>query len=309
MGIEVKNSCKFCGSIQLRFFEAQERMIGLGDSFEYTACQDCGSLQISEIPENLSTYYSHSNYYSFLPLVRSGRLKNLLKTLRIRTFLQSGLQPFSPEYGYWLKKVHSSFDAKIADVGCGNGQLLYELAVSGYSDLHGIDPFIEDDVRLHPHVRLYKKELQEVAFQFELIMMHHSFEHMGDPKETLEVCRERLSKGGRLLIRTPVSDASVWKDHQEFWVQLDAPRHLVIPSVAGMKSLAGQFGFQIDEIEFDSTAFQFWGTELYEKGLTLSSKPEDHFTKEELAEMQKKALRYNREGKGDQVCFYMTKIA
>jgi len=56
-------------------------------------------------------------------------------------------------------------------------------------------------------------------------MMHHAFEHMDDPKAMLKLCFDKLNPGGRLLIRTPVTDSEVWKEKRELWVQLDAPRH------------------------------------------------------------------------------------
>jgi hypothetical protein len=67
-------------------------------------------------------------------------------------------------------------------------------------------------------------------------------------------------------------------------------------------------GFDLKEVLFDSTAFQFWGTELYERGLSLDPKLVDElYSKEELATLEKKALHYNKEGKGDQVCFFLSK--
>jgi hypothetical protein len=139
-------------------------------------------------------------------------------------------------------------------------------------------------------------------------MMHHAFEHIEDPKAILKLCFEKLNKGGRLLVRTPVTDAQTWKEKRTLWVQLDAPRHLVIPSVDGFSKLSLQIGFILEEVVFDSTEFQFWGTALYEQGYPLNPKLVNSlFTSKELAKMRKKALQFNQEGSGDQVCFYLTK--
>lgn len=302
------SKCKFCGNTNQIFFEAKERMFGMGGEFSYAECLDCASLQLDRIPEDLSPYYSPAAYYSFGKLVKSGLIYRVLKAIRMRVFLLTGHSLLAPSYGYWLRKIHPGFGAKIADVGCGNGQLLYELFASGYNDLHGFDPFIEKSTRINSSLQLHKQKIEETDLKFDLIMMHHSFEHMESASEILSSCFEKLNSGGKLLVRTPVTDGEVWKSKREMWVQLDAPRHLIIPSIFGFTKLAEKTGFQLDEIEFDSTAFQFWGTELYEKGLPLDPPTlGKHFDSDTLKAFTEKANRYNEDGKGDQVCFYLSK--
>lgn len=299
--------CKFCGSNKLSFFHAKERMLGLGGDFRYAECLSCGSLQLDSIPEDLSVFYP-KDYYSFTKLQPSDLKTRILKNIRMRGFLWFGVEWKAPMYGYWLKKVHPGFSARIADVGCGNGQLLYELHAAGYSDLHGFDPFIAAEKRIAPGLTLWKKKIEESENTFDLIMMHHAFEHMEDPDDVLKSCFQQLNPGGKLLIRCPVADAQVWKENRELWVQLDAPRHLIIPTVNGLKTKATEIGFEWDEVEFDSSDFQFWATEMYRKGEILDiKKVGKFFTKEERELMHEKALRYNQEGKGDQACFYLRK--
>lgn len=302
------SKCKFCDSANQIFFEAKERMFGMGGEFRYAECLDCRSLQLDQIPEDLSLYYSNSSYYSFGKLVESGLIFRVLKAIRMRLFLLTGSSQLEPSYGYWLKKIHPGFGAKIADVGCGSGQLLYELYASGYSDLHGFDPFIEKTERINSSLQLNKQKIEETDQKFDLIMMHHAFEHMKDADQILKTCFDKLNTGGKLLIRTPVTDGEVWKTKREFWVQLDAPRHLIIPSISGFKSLSEKTGFTLEEVEFDSTAIQFWGTELYEKGLPLDQQTlGKYFDDETMKSFTEKANRFNKEGKGDQVCFYLKK--
>jgi SAM-dependent methyltransferase len=301
------SQCKFCGSPDLRFFQAQERMLGIGSNFRYAECLACGSLQSDSIPENLSVFYP-SNYYSFTKLKTSTLIIRILKFIRMQVFIRFGIKWAAPIYGYWLRKIHPGFTARIADVGCGNGQLLYELYAGGYTDLQGFDPFLSGEKQLAPGLKLWNKRIEESESTFDLIMMHHAFEHMGDPHEVLSSCYRKLNPGGKLLIRCPVADAAVWKEYRELWVQLDAPRHLVIPTVSGLKFKAEQSGFVLDDVVFDSTDFQFWGTELYQRGEILEEERTRAFlTEEERATGREKARRYNQEGKGDQACFYFSK--
>lgn len=298
-------SCLFCGGSSQRAFQARERMLGLGDQFTYLECQACGSLQISKVPNNLEIYYP-KNYYSFQKLSQSNPFVRMLKRIRMWAFQSFGI--FSPIYGYWLQKLSIGKNARIADVGCGNGQLLYELYCGGFQNLEGYDPFMEKEIQVSPELTLFPREIEKVEGSFDLIMMHHAFEHMEDPNTTLKACWEKLTPGGKLLVRLPVADAQIWKEKGDLWVQLDAPRHLTIPTVKGLSLLAEEVGFILDELEFDSSAFQFWGTELYARGKKLNPELVDLFYSEkELKEMHKKALRYNQEGKGDQACFYFSK--
>ena len=308
MPIDSAYTCHYCHSTQRTIFLATERMLGLGGEFRYASCTSCGSIQLFTIPEDLGPYYPR-DYYSFGLLQPSGLLRNLLKKIRIRTFLATGWKFFLPPFGgYWLKKLHPKFTDRIADVGCGNGQLLYELHVSGFKDLHGFDPFLENESRLGAGLQLWKKELEQTDLYFDVLMMHHSFEHMADPELVFKTCFERLNPGGRLLVRCPVSDAAVWKEKQSLWVQLDAPRHMTIPSTQGFVAAAQRSGFEVQEIIFDSTSFQFWGTAFYEQGEKLDSgKVRTYFSEKQLVEWEQKAIQYNQEGVGDQACFFCVK--
>jgi SAM-dependent methyltransferase len=283
-------------------------MLGLGGEFTYRSCSSCGSIQLSSIPKDLGPYYP-SDYYSFDQLQPSGLLRNLFKKIRIRAYFATGLKLFLPPFGGgWLKKLSPRFTDRIADVGCGNGQLLYELQVSGFKDLHGFDPFLEKGSQLGSGLTLWNYELGQSDLCFDVIMLHHSFEHMADPEQVMKTCFERLNPGGRLLVRCPVADAAVWKEKQSLWVQLDAPRHLTIPSTQGFVAVAHRNGFEVQEIRFDSSAFQFWGTALYEQGEKLDrQKISSYFSKEQLEDWEQKAIQYNQEGIGDQACFFCIK--
>lgn len=307
MPIDLKPCCKFCNSDRLVEFTATERMLGLGGNFRYSECLACGSLQLNDFIEDFSPYYPR-DYYSFSTLRKSSSHVQFLKTLRMKVFLNTGLQKIAPLYGYWLKKLKPRFEDRIADVGCGNGQLLYELSVSGFRDLHGFDPFIDRSEEISESLKLWKKRIEDSDLLFDVIMMHHSFEHMEDPQGILRSCYEHLNPGGKLLVRCPVADAQIWKEKRALWVQLDAPRHLIIPTVEGMRVVSERVGFRLTEIEFDSSDFQFWGSVLYENGERLDhSKINSYLSEEERKSIQEKALRYNREGKGDQACFYLVK--
>ena len=302
------NECGVCGSNDLSALIAKERMFGLGGTFEYVECNSCGGLFLQEIPENLGKYYP-SNYYSFGKYVKSNPLSKLLKRLRFKA-LKSGVSLRPPDYFDWLAKLKVNESSKIADIGCGNGQLLAELSYCGFKSLVGYDPYLKvgefDD---SAGFSLKKIDFFDIEEMYDLVMFHHSFEHLPDPVRCFEKLVEILNPGGEVIIRVPVTDGEVWKKEREYWFQLDAPRHLFIPNTKSMEILAKRFNLEIYNITFDSFECQFWGTELYKRGKTLNgAEIHKEFTREELSRFKEQSIQYNKMKIGDQACFFLRKI-
>lgn len=112
----------------------------------------------------------------------------------------------------------------------------------------------------------------------------------------------------------PTVTSYAWQHYGVNWVQLDAPRHLFLHSVESIKVLAKQCGFKLDNIVYDSNAFQFWGSEQYEKGIMLrdnnswAEHPEQSiFSAAQIKEFEKRAQELNSLNQGDQAAFYLRK--
>ncbi len=299
--------CEICQSNDFSSIEAKERMFGTRDTFTYAECNSCKSLFLLDPPTDLGQYYP-SNYYSFGKFNSSNSLLGLLKKLRYKAF-SFGISIRPPVYFNWLLPLKLTETSKIADIGCGNGQLLAELSYCGFLHLDGYDPFVEVPFN-SKRFSISKKEFFEIDKTYDLVMFHHSFEHMPRPAEVFENLVKILNPGGEVLIRVPVTDGQVWKEDKAYWFQLDAPRHLFIPNTKSMQILGERFGLELYNTTFDSMDSQFWGTALYKKGKPLmGSIIEEEFSKEELSEFKIKATHYNKEKIGDQACFYFRKKA
>jgi SAM-dependent methyltransferase len=163
-------------------------------------------------------------------------------------------------------------------------------------------------------VKVQKKELTELnAEWYDVLMIHHVLEHIDEQVETLKQCYRLLKKDGCLLIRIPIL-GEVYKIYGEKWVQLDAPRHLVLHTLESISILAAKTGFKIRQTIFDSSDFQFLGSELYQRDIPLydaaTHKPNDFvdfFTKDEIERFEKKANVLNEMCTGDQAMFYLEK--
>jgi 2-polyprenyl-3-methyl-5-hydroxy-6-metoxy-1,4-benzoquinol methylase len=316
------DSCMICGNRGAnRTHVAREMMLGLRTEFGYLECQACGCVQLQNPPEDLAKYYP-SQYYSFqAPKVTnraSLRLKKYLRKHRNKTSLNGTsilgdilgrIFPY-PELRA-LRPLRLRRNSKILDVGCGSGGLLLELRDLGFVNLLGVDAFIERDIQYSNGVQIKKGVLEDLSEGiWDVIIFNHSFEHMPDPRRTLEKVSELLSNGGQCLIRVPVA-AGPWKQYGVSWVELDAPRHFYLHTEKSMQILADQAKLDIRASEYDSSEFQFWGSELYLRDIPLATINQKElsriFTKKKLREFRQQSRKLNEERQGGRAAFYLQK--
>lgn len=290
--------------------------LGTRERFRYVECGACDSLQISEIPEDLGRYYP-SHYFSFsLPEPQPPSIYERLRRVRNRAAL-TGRNPFGrllsavtgyafAEVGAWLTTLRVPLDARILDVGCGAGHLLCDLAAAGYRDLHGVDPFIGDDLAYANGVSIRKRTIHQMTGPFDLALFVHSFEHVADPAETLASVARLLAPGGYCIVWTPTVPCWAWSHYREDWVQLDAPRHLTIPSPVAMRRMSELAALELLEVRYNSTEFQFTGSESYRRDLALIDGGST-YSRRDLRAFRRRARRLNAAGQGDQAAFFLRK--
>ncbi len=205
----------------------------------------------------------------------------------------------------WLDRAAATRNSRILDVGCGTGATLRRLVDQGFTHVFGVDPFIDETVLHRGSTLVLKGTLDDVDGEWDLIMFHHSLEHIEDQRRTIAHVARLLAPEGCCLIRVPVVSSYAWEEYQDRWVQLDAPRHLILHSVRSMTHLAQSAGLRVDAVVHDSNMFQFEGSELYRLDRPLSDLRPASFTRAQRREFAKRARRLNAEGRGDQAAFYL----
>ena len=264
-------------------YSVKELQLALDEFFDYQLCGSCGSMQLQNVPENLAKYYPNEDYYSFkldMPIrkkadtIRKIQAGYLLfgKHKIVGRLLSIGYR--LPEQYEWMKITGAKYNSAILDIGTGNGSLLIKLFQIGFTNLTGIDPFINESHQ-YGSVKILKKDIYEVTGQYDVVMMHHSLEHMFQPKQVLEQAGKITRPGGAVLIRIPIMGNYGWQHYGAYWCGIDAPRHIFIPSEKQMRLLAEQAGFTVEKFYYDSSDYLIWSSEQYKKGMALHD-PKSH---------------------------------
>lgn len=316
-------SCSVCGNTtDNRLHMVKEMQLGTREIFQYLECAGCGCMQLLNIPEDLGKYYPIQGYYSFNLGLDLRKKQDTLRKWKASyliygrnripgSFLSIGYKV--PDYYKWMRETGVQYEDDILDVGTGNGSLLLNLFRIGFTNLHGIDPFINED-QDHGAVQIFKKSIFELSGQFDLIMLHHAFEHMDEPLKVLQQSYRLLKKGKYLLIRTPVMGMYSWKRYGTHWMDLDAPRHIIIHSLASMQLLADRAGFEIRKTVFDGNYMSLIGSEQYARGIALNgsnsymvNKTASGFSKKDIQQFKAINAVNNTLKQADQAAFYLFK--
>jgi len=321
--------CRICKNTDHNIhYDVREMMLGLRSLHGYFECAECGCLQISEIPENIQGFYPSDDYYSYDKVEAGTGIKGFLIKKRDlyaatgKCLLGKIMQSFQPHDKLpSLRHANVTLDSKILDVGCGAAHLLHSMKEAGFKNVLGIDPFNKDEINYDNGLNIKKKSIHDLAVKdkqgdWDLIMFNHSFEHVFDQQEVLEKTYQLLKPGGTCMIRIPTVTSWAWRSYGIDWVQLDAPRHFFLHSIKSMQLLAEQTGFTLDDVVYDSFAFQSWGSIQYQQDIALHDEnsyavnPEKSpFNADDIREFEEHSKELNASKSGDQAAFYLKKQA
>lgn len=209
--IEKINHCILCEDTAGTPDRHFEGLLGLVEPYGVLCCPRCKLRWLSPRPTTVaySQLYSNDHYFGEDNVVESYAE---LASQRVAYF-----ESRIAEIERLLPKPRP---LKLLDVGAATGEFVHEARKSGHQAF-GIE-FSEDARRTA--YDLYKIELydhgledEEQIHQYDVIHMNHVFEHLPDPKASLEACRGMLQSDGMLVVEVP----------REFYNDLDRLKKLL----------------------------------------------------------------------------------
>lgn len=302
-------------------------LFGTRERFPYLRCGSCGLLWIEQVPEDLARHYPPQYYGAAPPPAdplpgwlarRADRARNQAALFNSGRFMARALRAWAPPASAGLRSSvpivrHAglrSFDDPILDVGCGRvpGYLL-RLQRLGFRNLLGVDPFLEGDSE-YEGIVLRRRSIHDIDGAFRLVTLHHSFEHVADPRETLRSASRLLLDDGLLLVRTPVIGTWFWETFGTSWWELDPPRHLFVFSQASLERLAGDVGLSLVDVVWDSTFQEIIASEQIRRDIawreprSWNEQPPGIFDKQFEADARTQVRQLNAEGRAGRAGFY-----
>jgi SAM-dependent methyltransferase len=307
--------CRLCGGEVEFALRARDRTRSDGTVHDYVACGACGTLQLARLPADLARAYGPTYYTrrQRLPATRAGgwlgwrrvRAQLVLRAARRPSLRRLARALAGRRYGRfdWFVHTATRLDDPILDVGCGSGRLLLRMAGDGFRCLVGIDPALPDETlartAARPGLRFERTGPECHAGTYHLVMAHHSFEHMLAPRRAFAAMAARVAPGGWLLLRVPLAEGEAFERDGADWAQLDAPRHLQIPTRRAIERLAREQGLVVARVVDDSGPFQLLGSGRPPRAGLATFGP----LRALVARWRARAWR--RAGRGDQAAFYL----
>jgi len=309
--------CNICGSATTEI-EVTEQMLGLKEKFKYNQCIECRHTHLNSFPEKIEKYYNSKEYYSFSSknsfneeAFNKSSFKTKLRKIVLALNAKKSIL-FSAALKAALSIKGISKQQKILDYGCGAGQFVKELIETGFVNARGYDLYLPENIEVNGEVYLSNDLSNLKNTSWDIVTLNHVFENVPDPIELLKDLKKIIPSGGKLLLRFPVIDSFAFDKYKENWVQFDAPRHVNLFTRKSINlAIQKAGGYKIENLYDDSFHFQFTGSELYLKKLSLN--PEDNNRKKRLLSLDTYryhflAKKLNKQNKGDQIVIILERI-
>lgn len=252
-------SCALCSANNSRrLFYGRDRRYNVVGVFNVVQCRNCELIYINPRPtqEAVLRYYPEE-YRGFSRALPENRITKQLKGILKRSLFKRAPQWmgalssvwFAPP---WLLAVREQ-TGRVLDVGCGEGRVLSRLKQLGWQT-YGVelDPktarYVADNLGLD----VFCGQLEEARFPtgyFDLVVFHHSLEHLPHPLSALRETHRVLKERGEVIVEVPNARSFQARLFKDRWVYWDVPRHLYTFSDITLRRMLIEAGFSTIDLE------------------------------------------------------------
>lgn len=168
-----------------------------------TVCRDCGVVCLNPRMDEEAYYdfYQNEYYGGTQPKPKSVESLDLWAEVNCDQRAQQIVAHL---------KEYVGTDARILEVGCGSGNNLIALKLSGFDRLSGIEPAAGLPDRLDTiGINCFEGTLNSFAQwhgfreRFDCVILSHVLEHFVEPQKALAILRDHTKQGSYLYVRVP----------------------------------------------------------------------------------------------------------
>lgn len=206
------------------------------NTFDYKSCSNCRTIFLTNIPDDLGSYYM-GEYYQIPSkdnLIKLAK-KNSHKINIINKYSNgTELLEIGPAFGMFSKLARMNdytVDAIEQDKKC-------------------CDFIMNDICRNVIHSNDPESELDKLG-NYDVIALWHVFEHMQNPHELLVKLVSKLKKNGIIVLAVPNPDSIQLKYMNKYWPHLDAPRHLQLVPIDTFKKILEAEKLKLEKVIYN----------------------------------------------------------
>lgn len=313
-------SCSIChNDANNQVFAAKEMLQGTRELFYYLECSQCYCVQLIDPPKDMRNYYNNVSYGSFEEKSLSP-IKRLIRRIRNSYAIRGNggilgrflFSYFPIPVDFCVVGQYAKIESSILDVGCGRGNYVSDLYEIGYKRAEGIDPFISEDFQHVSGARIRKLYVEDVTEEYDVVLSHHSLEHVHDPLSTLKGIKKCMKDDGVFILTVPVAD-ELYRMFADNCYLIQAPQHFFLFSLRSIEHLAEMAGFKIEKTirEIETNYDWYKISYLWSQNKTLSEvewKVDENIPLKKLLTFQSIISNGKLNQRGDNVIFVMKKV-
>ncbi|MFA5074273.1 MAG: radical SAM protein [Nitrospirota bacterium] len=233
----------------------------VGD-YSLVSCIVCGMVSVYPMPyqnEEEERQHYEGDVFEYMkkvtePVNRPQKISPAQTTLRNIKKIVTGINK-QLSHGLssaWIQKnlaTFGCFKGRILDVGCGTGNLLYEMREKGTWQGYGLEvsPVYTEHIKKQSGINIMQGTLAEAHYPsdfFDVITMIHVMEHIPSPMDTLQETIRILKKNGLAVIAVPNIKSLVARITREQWDWVAPETHLHYFSPQTLEIALKQAGFE-----------------------------------------------------------------